>query len=94
MPIRSMGSLGGSWPRMNAQVCLCWECSRPKGWRAVCVPVGRSATAPICCAAALADQLAARFSERHTRAEVRQGAGTVLVQKPEDLSLLWNGEPG
>jgi hypothetical protein len=31
-------------------------------------------------AAVLADQLAARFSERHTRAEVRQGAGTVLVQ--------------
>lgn len=31
-------------------------------------------------AAALADQLAARFSERHTRAEVRQGTGTALVQ--------------
>jgi hypothetical protein len=31
-------------------------------------------------AAALADQLAARFSERHTRATVQQGAGTALVQ--------------
>jgi hypothetical protein len=31
-------------------------------------------------AAALADQLAARFSERHTRATVQQGPGTALVQ--------------
>jgi hypothetical protein len=31
-------------------------------------------------AAALADQLAARFNERHTRAQVSPGAGTALVQ--------------
>ena len=31
-------------------------------------------------AAALADQLAARFSERHTRSSVQQGPGTALVQ--------------
>ena len=31
-------------------------------------------------AAALADQLAARFNERHTRVNVQQGAGTALVQ--------------
>ena len=31
-------------------------------------------------AAALGDQLAARFSERHTRATVQQGAGTALLQ--------------
>jgi hypothetical protein len=30
--------------------------------------------------AALADQLAARFSERHTRASVQAGAGTALLQ--------------
>ena len=31
-------------------------------------------------AAAVADQLAARFRERHTRVEIRPGAGSVLVQ--------------